>query len=86
MADVDNEADLQASDALADIEEHIRVEQALARLKPDDQILLALRYYRDLQLDDIAELLGVPTGTVKSRLNAAHGKLRSTLGRPEETA
>ena len=43
MADVDNEADLQASDALADIEEHIRVEQALARLKPDDQVLLALR-------------------------------------------
>jgi RNA polymerase sigma-70 factor (ECF subfamily) len=85
-ADVDTDADVEASDALGDIEERMRVEQALLRLKPDDRVLLALRYYRDLQLDDIAELLNVPTGTVKSRLSAAHRKLRSALSLPEGTA
>ncbi len=82
-ADVTDQADVAAPDTLQDIDERIRVEQALVHLKPDDRILLALRYYQDLKLDDIVELLDVPTGTVKSRLNTAHGRLRSVLGRSE---
>lgn len=53
--------------------------RGIARLKPDERILLALRYHRDLKLDDIADLLEVPTGTVKSRLNKAHKTLRAAL-------
>jgi RNA polymerase sigma-70 factor (ECF subfamily) len=85
-ADITDQTDLVGPDPLPDIDERIRVEQALAHLKPEDRILLALRYYGDLKLDDIAELLDVPTGTVKSRLNAAHGRLRSVLERSRGTA
>jgi RNA polymerase sigma-70 factor (ECF subfamily) len=43
--------------------------------------VLALRYYHDLKLDQVAELLDIPTGTVKSRLNKAHARLRSSIER-----
>jgi len=85
-ADIAAQTDLATPDPARDVDERARVEQALTLLKPDDRVLLALRYYEDLTLDDIAALLGVPTGTVKSRLNAAHGRLRSTLLRPGETS
>ena len=58
-------------------------EAALARLKPDDRVVLALRYYRDLRIDDIASLLDIPSGTATSRLRAAHQRLREIL-RDEE--
>ena len=85
VADIAAQTDLAAPDHVHGIHDRVRVEQALTRLKPDDRILLALRYYEDQKLDAIAALLGVPTGTVKSRLNAAHGRLRSALVRPGET-
>jgi RNA polymerase sigma-70 factor (ECF subfamily) len=83
-ADIDAETEVATPDLAHAIHERVRVQQALTRLKPDDRILLALRYYEDLKLDDIATLLGVPIGTVKSRLNAAHGRLRSALARSGE--
>ena len=52
---------------------------ALTRLKPDDRIVLALRYYRDLKIDDIAKVLGIPPGTATSRLRNAHQRLRAAL-------
>ncbi len=52
---------------------------ALARLKPDDQVLLALRYYEDLKVDDIALVLGLRPGTVMSRLHHAMNRLRAAL-------
>ena len=70
---------LPASDPIAPIHERMRIEAGLARLKADDQVVLALRYYRDLKVDDIAALLGVPSGTVMSRLHNAQRRLRSVL-------
>lgn len=85
-ADIEDHGHLAAPDALRDVDERIDVEQALIRLKPDDQVLFALRYYMDLELADIADLLELPTGTVKSRLNSAHSRLRSILERSERNA
>jgi RNA polymerase sigma-70 factor (ECF subfamily) len=42
--------------------------------------VLVLRYYRDLGEREIAELLGIPPGTVKSRLHAALRALREDGG------
>ena len=70
---------LPAADPIAPIHERMRIEVGLARLKPDDQIVLALRYYRDLKVDDIAALLEIPSGTVMSRLHNAQRRLRSVL-------
>ena len=52
---------------------------AFVHLDVDDRIVLALRYYRDLQVDDIAELLDVRPGTVKSRIHRALGRLRTMM-------
>ena len=52
---------------------------AFVHLGPDDRIVLALRYYRDLQVDDIAQLLDVRPGTVKSRIHRALGRLRTVM-------
>jgi RNA polymerase sigma-70 factor, ECF subfamily len=52
---------------------------AIETLSPDDRIVVALRFYRDLRVEDIAMRLGVPTGTVKSRLHRALKRLHDTI-------
>ena len=78
--DIDTQIGPIAPDPAGSADDRIVVEQALASLKPDDRIVLALRYYKDLKLADIAELLAIPTGTVKSRLNKAHDRLPRLFG------
>ncbi len=67
-----------ADDAIA-VEE--QVHKALAALKPDDRSIVVLRYFQSLSYDEIAEVLGIPTKTVKSRLFTARDRLRVLLGR-----
>ena len=52
---------------------------ALRRLPPDRQELLALKYGQDLNIVEIAVVLGIPAGTVKSRLHYAREQLRKIL-------
>jgi RNA polymerase sigma-70 factor (ECF subfamily) len=52
---------------------------ALAQLSPDHRVVVALRYYRDLQIEEIATALRVSPGTVSSRLHYALRHLRSLL-------
>jgi RNA polymerase sigma-70 factor (ECF subfamily) len=52
---------------------------ALRTLSPEQQQVLALRYFADLDLAEIARLTGVPVGTVKSRLHRALQSLRTRL-------
>ncbi len=54
---------------------------ALARLPTARRALLALFYVEGLSVADIAEVLGVPAGTVKSRLFHARKQLRAMLER-----
>ena len=59
------------------------LEDALARLEPDDRGLLWLREVEGYSHDEFAEIVGIPLGTVKSRLFAAREQLRRVwLGRP----
>jgi RNA polymerase sigma-70 factor (ECF subfamily) len=50
--------------------------RVLSTLDPDHRIVVVLRFWADLSLDSIAERLGVPVGTVKSRLHYALRDLR----------
>jgi RNA polymerase sigma factor (sigma-70 family) len=54
--------------------------EAVRLLDKDHRTVIALRYFSDLKVDDIAEILGVPAGTVKSRINRALGRLKESLG------
>jgi RNA polymerase sigma-70 factor (ECF subfamily) len=55
------------------------VGRALARLTPDEQIVVAMRYGRDLTVPQIAQQMGIREGTVKSRLHNAHEHLRAAF-------
>ena len=81
--DISEQTALATPDASGAVTDRVRVEQALVHLKPDDQVLIALRYNHDLKLADIARLLGIPTGTVKWRLRTAHKRLRAAMERSE---
>jgi RNA polymerase sigma-70 factor, ECF subfamily len=67
----------------ADLQEQVvqreEVRQALALLGADQRQVIALRYAADLTEVDIAQVLGWPVGTVKSRLNRARKRLRALL-------
>jgi RNA polymerase sigma-70 factor (ECF subfamily) len=56
-----------------------QVEQGLRRLAPDQRVLLVLHFYLDLPEAEIAELVGIPVGTVKSRLHRASQQMRAAL-------
>lgn len=53
-----------------------RLRSAVSRLEPALQEAVGLHYFQDLSLREVSEVLGVPTGTVKSRLNRALNELR----------
>lgn len=58
---------------------------AMGALPPDQRAAIALFYLEDLSVAEIAAALGVPAGTVKTRLMAARDRLRSALGVTKET-
>lgn len=55
------------------------VMKAIKALKEDFRKVILLYYYEDLSVKDIAEILGISEGTVKSRLSRARSKLSETL-------
>lgn len=55
------------------------VDAALAQLSPEQHVVVVLRYHVDLTISQIAASLGIPEGTVKSRLHGALGRLRPAL-------
>jgi RNA polymerase sigma-70 factor (ECF subfamily) len=59
------------------------VGRALGALTVDQRAVVVLRYWRDFSLDQIAERLGWPLGTVKSRLHYGLAALRERLERDE---
>ncbi|MFO7588696.1 MAG: RNA polymerase sigma factor [Gemmatimonadota bacterium] len=60
-----------------------RLAEAIGRLPPEQREVLVLREFEGLRYAEIAELLGIPDGTVMSRLYAARRRLAAALG--EET-
>ncbi|MFT5431870.1 MAG: RNA polymerase sigma-70 factor (ECF subfamily) [Myxococcota bacterium] len=59
--------------------DHSRVREALATLPTEQREVLLLGYFEGLSSSEIAERVGVPIGTVKSRVAAGRNKLRSIL-------
>lgn len=57
-----------------------RVQQAVSRLPFQQRVVIVLYYLNDLSLQDIAEIVEVPVGTVKSRLHYGRNALKKGLG------
>ena len=68
-------------DRLASKETQKMVQQALARLSPDLREAVILRDLQDLDYKEIAQVLKVPEGTVKSRINRGRMELARLLSR-----
>jgi len=58
------------------------LEKALSTLDADDRILVRLYYFEELTVSQVADIFGIPAGTVKSRLHRCRETLRKHL---EET-
>lgn len=58
-----------------------RLLEAVRRLTPDEQSLIALRYFLELPEAEVAQSLNVPLGTVKSRLHRTLARLRDIIRR-----
>jgi RNA polymerase sigma-70 factor (ECF subfamily) len=69
------------ADALEDFENAEAVHRALDELSLAHREALTLHFLQDLSLEQIADVLDVPIGTVKSRLHHAKRELRQVLER-----
>lgn len=70
---------LEASFLDREVGEADALRDALSRLGPKLRAVLVLRFFLDLSYAEIAQVLVVPLGTVKSRLNLALTKMRQEL-------
>ena len=77
--DISAEVALATGDHTGQTEDRDVLGAAIAALSPDHQLVVALRYYRDLTVGDIATRLGIPAGTVQSRLHYALKHLHDAL-------
>ncbi len=64
--------------------EHVALVAALAQLEPDQRRVVVLHHLADLPTAEIAAELGIPQGTVKSRLARARTRLADLLTDSEE--
>jgi RNA polymerase sigma-70 factor (ECF subfamily) len=56
-----------------------QIERGFRRLKPEHRVAMILRYYADFDAEEIAEILGIPIGTAKSRIHYATEAMRAAL-------
>ena len=61
-------------------EQHDQVRQAVEALPEQTRQVVMLVYFQGLKYREAADILGIPVGTVKSRLHAAIEKLSESMG------
>ena len=74
----DGAPDPDAAIALADGEGRLRI--AMRDLPPDQMAVIQASFFADKPHSQIAAELGIPLGTVKSRLRLAMARLRGAMG------
>ena len=71
--------DPAAPDDLLSVAHRDQLDRGFRRLTPDQRAILVLRHYVGYEPSEIAEVLGLPAGTVRSRLHHAHNAMRAAL-------
>jgi RNA polymerase sigma-70 factor (ECF subfamily) len=72
-------AEPSTDDAIGSLADRDQLERGFRRLKPDQRTAVVLHYYLGLSAPEVAEALGIPLGTAKSRLHYATETLRAAL-------
>jgi len=66
-------------DELVTLGDRDQLERGFQRLTADERAVLVLHHYAGYSLVEIADMLGVPAGTIRSRLHHAHRAMRAAL-------
>jgi RNA polymerase sigma-70 factor, ECF subfamily len=69
----------QGGEGLNSVVDRDQLERGFRRLSIDHRAVVVLHHYLDMTLDEVAQTLGVPIGTVRSRLHHAMRGLRAAL-------
>src|SRR5262249_17314788 len=81
---LDAAEDSRPGEALERAEQEQRVQHALSRLSSEHRAVLILKDMEGQKYETMADILGVPIGTIRSRLHRARAELRELLEREEE--
>jgi RNA polymerase sigma-70 factor (ECF subfamily) len=68
-----------ASDDFLNVADRDQLERGFRRLTPQQRAMLVLRHFEGREPTEIAEILGIPVGTARSRLHHAHRAMRAAL-------
>ena len=68
-----------AGDDARSIADHDQLDRGFRHLKPDQRAAVVLRFYVGLTVPEVADALGVPVGTAKSKIHYAVEALRAAL-------
>jgi len=71
--------EVSVGEGLSSVVDRDQLERGFRRLSIDHRAVVVLHHYLDLPLDEVADILGVPVGTVRSRLHHAMRGLRAAL-------
>ncbi len=71
--------ELSGADDSGSVADRDQLERGFRRLSIDHRAVVVLHHYLDMPLDEVAETLGVPAGTARSRLHHAMSGLRAAL-------
>ena len=74
-----------APDELLSVGDRDQLERGFRRLPPQQRAILVLHHYVGFGPGEIAEMLGIPPGTARSRLHNAHRAMRAALDAESRT-
>ena len=74
-----NRASSTVEREVEEAEQRSSIQRALAELAERDRLVIYLRYYLEFSEQEMATALGVPAGTVKSRLHRGTARLRTLI-------
>jgi RNA polymerase sigma-70 factor, ECF subfamily len=70
---------LAGPDEYVSLADRDQLERGFRRLDPEQRAILVLRHYAGFEPTEIAEIIGIPAGTARSRLHHAHRAMRAAL-------
>ena len=76
---------ISVADATDAVNAQMDVSSALAQVPEEFRVVLVLRHIADLDYEEIAEVLSIPVGTVRSRLSRGRAQLTELLGNQSES-
>jgi RNA polymerase sigma-70 factor (sigma-E family) len=81
----DHEVSLQVPDQMRSVDERDRLWRRIGELPPRQRAVLVLRYFEDLSDEQIADVLGIGLGGVRSQVSRALAKLRDVMDDPPDS-